>query len=47
MFFSDHPNKFIIQTAVEMGIDNAKTSRNINQEEIKAEYEKAKKALEK
>lgn len=47
MFFSDHPNKSLIQTAVEMGIDNTKTSRNLNQEEIKAEYEKVKKALQK
>lgn len=47
MSFFDRPNKFIIQTAVEMGIDNAKNSRNLNQEEIKDEYEKAKKALQK
>ncbi len=47
MFFSERPNKFIIETAVVMGIDNAKTSRNLNQEAIKAEYEKAKKALAK
>ena len=47
MFFSDHPNKFIIQTAVDMGIDNAKNSRNLNQEDIKAEYEKVKKTLQK